>query len=158
VRSLRRFLALPPADRRLLAAAGLFLAFAGVALKVLPFRTVCRLLPSRRPAAGGRQEGDDRLAQRVAWAVNAASRRLPGCRGCLPRALAARALLECRGAPARLRLGVARDAGGDAGGLRAHAWVECRQQVVTGGGGDLSLYVPLGNPSRQGPGGSEPLS
>lgn len=47
---------------------------------------------------------------------------------CLPRALAAQAMLRRRGIVSRLCLGVAR-----APELEAHAWVELSQDVVVGG-------------------------
>ena len=49
---------------------------------------------------------------------------------CLPRALAAQAMLRRRGIASRLCLGVAREPDG----LEAHAWVELAQDVVVGGG------------------------
>lgn len=48
---------------------------------------------------------------------------------CLPRALAAQAMLRRRGIASRLCLGVARD--GD--GLAAHAWIELGQEIIVGG-------------------------
>jgi hypothetical protein len=65
----------------------------------------------------------------VAWAVAKAGahRRIDAV--CLPRALAAHAMLRRRGIPSRLCLGVARD-GGD---LRAHAWIEVGDRTIVGG-------------------------
>jgi len=48
---------------------------------------------------------------------------------CLPRALAAQAMLRRRGIASRLCLGVARD--GEA--LAAHAWLELGREIVVGG-------------------------
>jgi hypothetical protein len=48
---------------------------------------------------------------------------------CLPRALAAQAMLRRRGIPSKLCLGVARK--GEA--LAAHAWLEFDHQIITGG-------------------------
>ena len=48
---------------------------------------------------------------------------------CLPRALAAQAMLRRRGIPSKLCLGIARE--GEA--LAAHAWLEFGRQIVTGG-------------------------
>lgn len=63
----------------------------------------------------------DFTAAQAAWAVDTVARALPGTR-CLARALALRTLLDAGGLAARLRIGVAADG---AGGIRAHAWVEC---------------------------------
>jgi hypothetical protein len=48
---------------------------------------------------------------------------------CLPRALAAQAMLRRRGIASRLCLGVAREGGA----LSAHAWIELGQDIITGG-------------------------
>ena len=48
---------------------------------------------------------------------------------CLPRALAAQAMLRRRGVTTRLVLGVKRDAAG----LAAHAWIELGETIVVGG-------------------------
>jgi hypothetical protein len=51
---------------------------------------------------------------------------------CLPRALAAHAMLRRRGIASRLCLGVARERGA-AGTLSAHAWVEIGDDKIVGG-------------------------
>jgi Transglutaminase-like superfamily len=51
---------------------------------------------------------------------------------CLPRALAAHAMLRRRGIKSRLCLGVARERGA-AGTLSAHAWVEIGDDKIVGG-------------------------
>jgi hypothetical protein len=48
---------------------------------------------------------------------------------CLPRALAAQAMLRRRGIASQLCLGVARDNGA----LSAHAWLELGQAIIVGG-------------------------
>lgn len=64
----------------------------------------------------------------VAWAVERAAA-LPWMNAlCLPRALAAHAMLRRRGIASKLCLGVAR-AGGE---LTAHAWIEIGEQKVVG--------------------------
>lgn len=65
---------------------------------------------------------------RVAWAVAAAGRRMPGGSGCLVQALAAQALLARHGHAAELRIGVAR--AGE--GINAHAWLERDGQPLFG--------------------------
>ncbi len=66
-------------------------------------------------------------AERIAWAVSAVGRRVPGGRNCLARALTAQTLLARYGHPARLRIGVAHTT---ERGFHAHAWVETRDGVV----------------------------
>ena len=66
-------------------------------------------------------------AERIAWAVSAVGRRVPGGGNCLARALTAQTLLARYGYPARLRIGVAHTT---QQGFHAHAWVETRDGVV----------------------------
>jgi hypothetical protein len=74
----------------------------------------------------------------VAWAIEQAVPR-PGMNApCLPRALAAHAMLRRRGIASRLCLGVARD-GDD---VTAHAWIEIGGRTLVGGE-DANRFTPL---------------
>ena len=84
-------------------------------------------------------EGSAPFPSEIPWAVSAVSRYLMGNGSCLPRALATMVLLERRGCPAVLQIGVAK---GEGQPLRAHAWVESRGIVVMGGAVD-GRYLPL---------------
>ena len=137
MRSLHKFARLPAADRRLLVEAALLLGALRVGLWLLPFRLVRRM--ADRVSAGVAGDIGQLSVERIAWAVTAASRYLPGAT-CLPQALAAQALLGRHGYPAVLRIGVAR---GAAGRLEAHAWIESRGRIVIGGEADLARYTPL---------------
>src|SRR5262245_14619582 len=68
----------------------------------------------------------------IAWAVETAAAK-PGINAlCLPRALAAHAMLRRRGIASRLCLGVARKESG----LAAHAWIEVGNRKIDAGGGN----------------------
>lgn len=71
--------------------------------------------------------GDDVPAERIAWAVETASRVGPGADTCLVRALTTATMLNRRGDSASVRLGIDRESGE---GLGAHAWVESSGRVV----------------------------
>ena len=133
----RKLAALPARDRRLLLEAGWRLLAAQVALWLRPRSTRAAVVagaPQRAPQPGS--------ADRLAWAVRAVARRLPTpWRGCLPQAVAVRAMLARRGLPARLVIGVRRTAA--AGPLEAHAWVESDGRVVVGWLADLPSFLPL---------------
>lgn len=123
------FLALPGGDRRLLLHALATLVGLRLALRVVPVERL------RRPVSRGRPHA--RPAERIGWAVRAASHRLPGTT-CLASALAAQRLLAREGHDCQLTIGVARSERG----LAAHAWVVC--QGVTLVGGEESVgYTPL---------------
>src|SRR4051794_12664891 len=120
---LRRFLALPAADRWLLVKAALLLEAIKVGMRLLPFRALRRLsaLVAGAPARGLRHaDRASSSAERVVWAVQTASRSTPGVKSCLTQALVAQMLLSRRGHPALLHIGVAK---GEGGRFQAHAWV-----------------------------------
>jgi hypothetical protein len=81
-----------------------------------------------------------RPASRLIWAVEAVARILPGDTKCLARALAAQALLLRHNYPAKVRLGVAKDAEGN---FEAHAWVESEGKVAIGQLQDGERFKPL---------------
>jgi hypothetical protein len=135
-RAIERFLNLPAGDRALLVRSVLWLGAARIALWLLPFRVVRRLLaraarPASRPGAP---------TDRITWAMGIAQRFVPRAT-CLPQALAAEALLTRGGHPAELRIGVIKT---DEGRLEAHAWVESGGRIIVGElHQGLSHYTPL---------------
>lgn len=133
---LRKLLRLSVADGWLLLKAALLLEVIKLSLRLLPFRLLHRL-SNRATAARSRREGPH-SADRVAWAVETASRYTPGVKTCLAQALTAQVMLARRGHPATLYIGVAR--GGEQ--LQAHAWVESGGRPVIGGH-DLERYTLL---------------
>jgi hypothetical protein len=119
VKRLAALFALPSSDRTLLIeAAGaillfrLGLAFVGV---------------ERLRAWSGRLARRQAPTDRVAWAVGAVSRRLPGT-SCLASALAAQRLLSVRGRASDLHIGVAKQEKKFA----AHAWLVSEGRIVIG--------------------------
>lgn len=123
------FLALPGGDRRLLLHALMTLVAVRLALRIVPVDRLRRAVgPARRRA---------RPANRIAWAVRAASRRLPGTT-CLASALAAQRLLSREGHVCQLTIGVTRNDRGFA----AHAWVAC-EGITLVGGEESADYTPL---------------
>ena len=117
IRRLCHFFALPAVDRRLLTEAALTLVLARIEVAALPFSLVLRrwgLCPAAVPFIGAADHTRVRL---IGWAVRCASRQIPFKMVCLPRALAAAAMLRRRGLPVEIRFGVTRSEG-----LVAHVW------------------------------------
>jgi hypothetical protein len=77
--------------------------------------------------------------RRIVWAVQVASRRIPGA-SCLTQALAARVLLAKCGIASQLRIGIAR---GEQGDFQAHAWLETADGRAVIGGVALERYARL---------------
>lgn len=117
---------IPRVERRLLLRAFVRVASVRLALSLLPWARVgprCRTLAARKPLARGP------TVPQVVWAVDAASRRIPGGSNCLVKALAAQRLLAENGHAATIHFGVRRDSGSRLG---AHAWVTCAGEAVIG--------------------------
>jgi len=140
-RRLRRFLALPATEQRLLLKAAIVLGVIRLGLNVLPFSTLWWLLTLSPRASSELSATRHGSPDRVAWAVAVASPYMLGVRPCLTQALAVQLLLRRRGYAACLRLGVAK---GERGQVEAHAWVETGGKVVIGGPtSELERYTPL---------------
>lgn len=137
--ALRRFLLLPTTEKMLLIEAAFLLTIVGLGKRIVPFRTLRRLLPQTPDERVELLRADRTSPEKIAWAIGAASRWMPGARSCLTQALAAQVLLARRNHPARLHIGVV---GGRRGRFRAHAWVESGGRVLIGGSG-LEGYTPL---------------
>lgn len=145
MKRIHKFLQLSLPDQLLLIKAILLLAIVTLGLRTLPWLTLQRRLlklanrrsrfaPARRPSA-----------QRIAWAIQVASRYVPKAT-CLPRALAAQLLLIQSAYPADLQIGVVRN---DDGKFEAHAWVTGESGIVIGGVYDLERFVPLSPVERE---------
>ena len=131
-----KVISLSGGERRLLARALLLVVAYRIALQVMP---VCRIRKLASCPAGNSPALGKLAPDRVAWAVEAASRRVPGAT-CLTQALALQRLLAKDGHDAEIRIGVAK---GEGGGLDSHAWLVCHGRVLAGDDGDLGRYEPI---------------
>ena len=142
VRRLFSFFRLSFSDQGLLIQAALAVVNAKLAMKTLP-------LPTARAIVARQQRLAWRVvpvrADRVVWAVETASRAIPGMKNCLVQAVAAEAMLIQAGYPCELRIGAAKKAPDE---LIAHAWVESEGRVVIGDF-ELDRYTPLMAPRLQ---------
>jgi hypothetical protein len=139
---LPKILRLPRYDRWLLSEALLAVAVIRLCLWLLPFGTARRIVDSiARRDARGPAAAAEVAVDRVVWAVRAASARVPRAT-CLTQALATRLMLERRGLPALLRIGVGRSA---EKGVEGHAWIECQGKIVIGEA-DPGRYTTLETP------------
>lgn len=116
----------PDARRRAyLREAALMLCVARLALRILPAARIFAW--ANRPMRRVRRFAGDE-ASWVAWSVETMGARKWVNALCLPRALAAQAMLRRRGIASRLCLGVT----SEQGALAAHAWVEVGQDAIVG--------------------------
>jgi len=136
--TLERLRCLSTHEWRLLAEAFWLLVQIRVALWLRPFARVQRRYARRAQRAAHDRARRTGIAEAAAIgvAVRRSSRLVPAAT-CLPQALAARVMLERRGVPNELCIGVAK---ANAGMLEAHAWVEVGDTVVVGHLRDLTRF------------------
>lgn len=129
MKALSKYLALSPEDRTMLRKALITVAICRAALWFAPFERVRRWAAAAAPVSAGPP------AEKLAWSVRAAARRVPGAT-CLVQALALQRLLSQSGRTSTLEIGVAKNSGQFA----AHAWLTYEGRVLIGGG---ESYAPL---------------
>lgn len=140
-RALRKFWSLPPQDRWLTLRISLLLLLMQASLRLFSFGALRRLLERLSRAHPAAKPPPISEAQRLATLITRTGNALIGKDTCLPQALTGQLMLRNRGYPARLHMGVEKNAEGR---LNAHAWVECYGQVVLGGDDtNLKTYVEL---------------
>ncbi|MDY6781432.1 MAG: lasso peptide biosynthesis B2 protein [Cyanobacteriota bacterium] len=132
-----KFVRLEPRDRLLLIQAALLLSAIKLGLALFSFKSLRQRLAQFSPNSTPQVPIP---VETVVWAIEVASRYIPGGARCLARALAASALLSRQGYPSQLRIGVAKD---EVGQLEAHAWVELEGQAIVGRLRDGDRFVPL---------------
>jgi hypothetical protein len=123
----KRFLQLPAPERWLLAQALFYVVVARACVAFVSFPVLCRFLGRRAVPPSIRT---CHSPERIAWAVAAAGRLVPGST-CLSDSVAAHLLLRRGGWPAVLCLSV--DAGRAGLPFRAHASVESQGRTIIGG-------------------------
>jgi hypothetical protein len=138
LRWLNSFLRLSRGKRRLFIQSVFLVAAVRLGLWLLPFGIVRQLLRRATQPPALSSERNPAIIDQIAWAVTRASLFVP-VSTCLTQALAAQILLRWHGLPARVHMGVAKDAHNC---LVAHAWTESGGRVVVGGSG-LGRYTPL---------------
>ncbi|AOY82354.1 lasso peptide biosynthesis B2 protein [Moorena producens JHB] len=140
MKQLRKFLRLTSRERQLVINTFILLGLIRLALWLLPFQTLRRLLAKISQPSPPAQRVNQTHLSKIVGAVNLSSRYMPGGVKCLARALTTQVLMSRCGYSPQLRIGVAK---GEGGKLEAHAWVENQGQIVIGYLRDLSRFTPL---------------
>ncbi len=138
MKALLKFAGLSNADRILIIRSAAVLAGTWIGLRLLPFR---RVLQTVEIFSSVSHSKNDSLwnPDKIVWAVVAISRYSPLTLSCLEQALAAKITLGREGYPALVRIGVASGKGAQ---LRAHAWLECNDEIIIGDKG-VENFRPL---------------
>jgi len=126
-----KFFRLPRQDRLLLLEATLWLAIAGLAIAVLPFRQIGRLAARSIRRSEPSPQARLREVKRIRWAIVVSAPRVPWRAMCFQQGLAAQFMLRRRGVSSVLYYGAATH--NDQTGLSAHVWVRDGDVDVIGG-------------------------
>lgn len=142
MKQILRFVRLAPQDRNLFLKAYILLIIVRLGLFLRSFNRLCKLL--ERFSSSNSSTVSDRplLIRRVAWAVDASCKLMPGSVKCLARAMTMKTLLDLHHCPSTLMIGVDKN---EVKQLEAHAWVEYEGHVVMGQLHDLNRFKPLPN-------------
>ena len=122
------------AQRLVLFEAAWYLIFAQLAIRLLPFRWIAPRLGSSGERPFEQTDHQCRTAteaRQVGWAITALARYFPWDAKCLAQAVAGKWMLQRRGLPSTLYLGVERVHDGEKW-LEAHAWLRCGTDIITG--------------------------
>jgi hypothetical protein len=134
-------------EKLLIAIAAATLIAVRIELKLIGFRHrrwIGESHPPRPNGSDAKRRGASFSAEEIAWAVKAASARIPGATNCLVRALALKYLLNLFAHDANLRLGAGHLEGGR---FEAHAWIESGGRVLIGEF-DGGRYAPFSTPGE----------
>ncbi|MEM9907525.1 MAG: lasso peptide biosynthesis B2 protein [Cyanobacteria bacterium P01_D01_bin.44] len=155
-------------DLPLLMITFILLSVIRLGLWLLPFRLLCKVLipsgqsnvppsvsrgpettlaPSPSDALGKSPQPHShqpntqfRRIAKIVWAINLASRYMPGGVKCLARALTTQVLMNWHQYESEMQIGVDQT---PEGGFRAHAWIEYQGHVIVGNLKDLSDFTTL---------------
>ena len=129
------------AEQGLFLEAYVLLGAARLAVAFLPFTWLAASLGRGLDQPGSAVEpGDLARARQVGWAVRTAAGHTPWASVCLPQAVTAKWMLRRRRIAGTLYLGVAKG-GTPADGIRAHAWLRCGDEILTGERGHAGFVV-----------------
>lgn len=137
MKRLARAARLAAADRALLVRAALLVATIRVLLWSIPWPGVLRAVRALPSVVGPRAA--NLPAERLAWAVRAASRFLPAAT-CLTQSLALQSLLAATGRAGTVEIGVRKD---DGPRMQAHAWVELDGRALLSTPDEIDRYAHM---------------
>ncbi len=139
----KKFAQLSSGEKKLFLEAYVTLGFKRAAILTVPFKRLTRSLEQQNDrkimALGDRQT---QTAVSVGIAINRASAYTPWQSSCLAQSLTAQRMLKKRGIPGFLYLGATKDDGGKEK-MKAHAWSQCGEKIITGDEGHKDFAVLL---------------
>jgi hypothetical protein len=139
--NLHKLRTLSSSDRSLLFQAVGWLGVMRLAIALLPFRRIAKLLKLRQgesPAAS--EAAPSQRVERIGWAVRGAAAHVWWKSACFDQALAGAIMLQHRGIAGTVYLGVAKNVDPSTE-VAAHAWLRSGEAILTGAAGHERFNV-----------------
>lgn len=141
--NMKRFLALPACEKKLVLEAFTTLGIFRFAMTIVPFKRIVRSLAQQKnivnlPDLSG---AELKTAITIGACIEKTANNTPWKSACLVQALTAARMLRRRNIPGAVYIGVMRSLDSGAATMEAHAWTRCGDSVVTGGNGHESFTV-----------------
>jgi len=142
LRKVKRFFALSGEEKQLFTEAYVTLGLMRAALLLFSFKRLTRSLEQRKNADKIIPLSDQQRqsAMAVGMAIMRAAAHTPWESACLVQALTAQRMLQKRGIPGVFYLGAMKDREKDSE-MKAHAWSQCGDRIITGGKGHEAFAV-----------------
>lgn len=139
VKKIKAFLKLTLKEQERIIEALYYLGKYRVMIAFVPFKDIERKMGRNNYESSNEADINDyRYAKYVKSAISIAAKYCPWQCKCLVRALTAQKMMENRGVPITLYLGVKKD---ESDSMVAHAWTRCGTYFITGGDGKADYAV-----------------
>jgi len=138
----KKFINLDREEKKLFLEAYATLGMMRTAILTVSFKRLTRSLEhvAKKKELTKLNEEEMQTAQKVGQAIMRASVYTPWESACLAQSLTAQKMLQKRGIPGVFYLGAAKDEESEEK-MRAHAWSQCGETIITGGGGHEDFTV-----------------
>ncbi len=142
IQKFKKFTKLSSEEKKLFLEAYVILGKMRAAILRVSFKRLTRSLEhqAKKSELVQLDEEQIQLALSIGKAIGQAAAHTPWESACLAQSLAAQRMLKKRGIPGVFYLGAAKDDENEAK-MKAHAWSQCGDQIITGGGGHEKFTV-----------------
>ena len=142
IQKFKKFTKLPLEEKKLFMEAYVILGIMRAAILTVSFKRLTRSLEhvAKKKELPTLNDQEMETAKRVGQAIMRASAYTPWESACLAQSLTAQKMLKKRGIPGVFYLGAAKDEESEAK-MKAHAWSQCGDSIITGGRGHEEFTV-----------------
>ena len=142
IQKFKKFTKLSAEEKKLFMEAYVTLGMIRTAILTVSFKRLTRSLDheAKKKELATLNEKEMKTASKVGQAIMRASAYTPWESACLAQSLTAQKMLQKRGIPGVFYLGAAKDEESEAK-MKAHAWSQCGDTIITGAGGHEAFTV-----------------